>query len=106
MYQLASGVQDNIKKYKPISPRSILPMNYKLRLAKPVGPHFPDVSLSFLLCSPSLKCCPIKCVIGGKFFVVDVISISNKYDMTCDTILLTIWSSFATFIKQSIRMSA
>ena len=44
MYQLASGVQDNIKKYKPISPRSILPMNYKLRLAKPVGPHFPDAA--------------------------------------------------------------
>ena len=46
MYQLASGVQDNIKKFKPISPRSILPMNYKLRLAKPVGPHFPDVNAS------------------------------------------------------------
>ena len=42
MYHLASRIQDNIKKYKLISPRSILPMNYKLRLAKPVGPHFPD----------------------------------------------------------------
>ena len=36
-------MQDNIKEYKPISPRSILPMNYKLRLAKLAVPHFPDV---------------------------------------------------------------
>ena len=36
-------MQDNIKEYKPISPRSILPMNYKLHLAKPAVPHFSDV---------------------------------------------------------------
>jgi hypothetical protein len=47
MYHLASRIQDNIKKYKPISPRSILPMNYKLRLAKPAAPHFPDVGVAY-----------------------------------------------------------